>query len=161
MSGANSQYGAAELEHQLREVRARFVLTTSALLPTVNGAVAKLSGVTVLLTDEAPGTVSFASIIASTAPEPAAPGHAELRSAAPEIGAPGAGAPADLEARAALPFSSGTSGLRKGVILTHRSLIANLLQCHQVRQSRPRISFGSPICPCSTSTGLPSRSTAW
>jgi acyl-CoA synthetase (AMP-forming)/AMP-acid ligase II len=115
VSGANSQYGAAELEHQLREVRARFVLTTPALLPTVNGAVAKLSGLTVLLTGDAPGTVSFASIIASTAPEP--------------------GAPADLEAHAALPFSSGTSGLPKGVILTHRNLVANLLQCHQVRRT--------------------------
>jgi acyl-CoA synthetase (AMP-forming)/AMP-acid ligase II len=130
VSGANSQYGAAELEHQLREVRARFVLTTSALLPTVNGAVAKLPGLTVLLTDEAPGTVSFASIIASTAPEPAAPGHVKPDPAAPETCAP-----ADLEARAALPFSSGTSGLPKGVILTHRSLIANLLQCHQVRRT--------------------------
>jgi acyl-CoA synthetase (AMP-forming)/AMP-acid ligase II len=132
VSGANSQYGAAELEHQMREVRARFVLTTPALLPTVNGAVARLSGLTVLLTGEAPGTVSFASIIASRAPEPAsmAPG-----SAAPGRTAPEAGARADLEARAALPFSSGTSGLPKGVILTHRSLIANLLQCHLVRRT--------------------------
>ena len=44
--------------------------------PTVQEAVGKLSGVTIILTGEAPGTVSFASIIASTAPEPAAPGSA-------------------------------------------------------------------------------------
>src|ERR1700733_1858384 len=93
VSGANSQYGAAELEHQLREVRARFVLTTSALLPTVQGAIAKLSGLTVLLADEAPGTVSFASIIASTAPEPAAPGHTKPDPAASGIGAPETGSP--------------------------------------------------------------------
>lgn len=76
VSGANSQYGAAELEHQLREVGARFVLTTSALLPAVRAAVAKLSGPTILLTDMAPGTASFASIIASRAPEPAGSGPA-------------------------------------------------------------------------------------
>ena len=136
VSGANSQYGAAELEHQLREVRARFVLTTPALLPTVNRAVARLSDLTVLLTGEAPGTVSFASIIASTAPELEAPRPAAPRPAAPDPAVPSSGQPADLDARAALPFSSGTSGLPKGVILTHRSLIANLLQCHQVRQVR-------------------------
>jgi acyl-CoA synthetase (AMP-forming)/AMP-acid ligase II len=113
VSGANSHYGAAELEQQLREVGARFVLTAPALLASVQEAVGKLSGVTIILTGEAPGTVSFASLIASTAPEPAAS--------------------ADIDARASLPFSSGTSGLPKGVILTHRSLIANMFQYRQVR----------------------------
>lgn len=114
VSGANSHYGAAELEHQRREVGARFVLTVPALLATVQEAVGKLSGVTIILTGEAPGTVSFASLIASTAPEPAAS--------------------ADIDARASLPFSSGTSGLPKGVILTHRNLVANMFQYRQVRE---------------------------
>jgi acyl-CoA synthetase (AMP-forming)/AMP-acid ligase II len=134
VSGANSHYGAAELEHQMREVEARFVLTTPALLATVQEAVGKLSGVTILLTGEAPGTVSFASLIASTAPEPLASADidaADIGSAdrdSPDIGS------AEIDARAALPFSSGTSGLPKGVILTHRSLVANLYQCRQVRE---------------------------
>lgn len=35
----------------------------------------------------------------------------------------------------ALPYSSGTSGIPKGVMLTHRNLVANLLQCEAARVS--------------------------
>jgi acyl-CoA synthetase (AMP-forming)/AMP-acid ligase II len=42
---------------------------------------------------------------------------------------PMAGAPGDL---AVLPYSSGTTGKPKGVMLTHRNIVANALQIHQL-----------------------------
>ena len=41
---------------------------------------------------------------------------------------PRADAPAGPEDLVALPYSSGTTGLPKGVMLTHRNLVANILQ---------------------------------
>jgi long-subunit acyl-CoA synthetase (AMP-forming) len=46
-------------------------------------------------------------------------------------GDPGDGAPdtpADPDDLVALPYSSGTTGLPKGVMLSHRNLVANILQ---------------------------------
>ena len=43
-------------------------------------------------------------------------------------GAPRPTAPAGPEDLVALPYSSGTTGLPKGVMLTHRNLVANILQ---------------------------------
>ncbi len=36
-----------------------------------------------------------------------------------------------------LPYSSGTTGLPKGVMLTHRNLVANVCQCHAVQPLGP------------------------
>ncbi len=43
-----------------------------------------------------------------------------------------------------LPYSSGTTGLSKGVMLTHRNLVANIVQmgpCHHVREGEAIIAF--------------------
>src|SRR5579859_150569 len=114
VSGANSNYGPAELGHQLCEVEARFVVTTPALLPVVKDAVGARAEVAILVAGEVPGTMSFASVLESSAPEPAASSEAD--------------------ARATLPFSSGTSGLPKGVILTHRTLVANIIQIRAAQE---------------------------
>ena len=109
VTGVNPMYGARELEHQLRDSGARFVFTVPPFLDTVREAAANAGCETIiLLGDDAEGAVSFASVMANTDPEPAV----EIRAD-------------DL---AALPYSSGTTGLAKGVILTHRSIVANTTQ---------------------------------
>jgi acyl-CoA synthetase (AMP-forming)/AMP-acid ligase II len=113
VSGANFLYGAAELSRQLRDSRAPFVITVPALLPTVREAAAALGDITLIVTAEAPGTVSLASVLACREPEPPVA--------------------SDPETCAALPYSSGTSGLPKGVMLTHRNIVSNIAQVRQAR----------------------------
>jgi acyl-CoA synthetase (AMP-forming)/AMP-acid ligase II len=109
VTGVNPMYGTRELEHQLRDSGARFAFTVPPFLDTVRDA-ARAAGceTIILLGGDAEGTVSFASVLANTDPEPAV-----------------AVTPDDL---AALPYSSGTTGMAKGVILTHRALVANTAQ---------------------------------
>ena len=53
---------------------------------------------------------------------------------------------------AVLPYSSGTTGRAKGVMLTHRNLVANLCQIEPRVQARRRRSRSWPCCRSSTST---------
>jgi acyl-CoA synthetase (AMP-forming)/AMP-acid ligase II len=117
VSGANPQYNARDLGLQIRDARARMVLTTGPCLPTVREAAAQVGCETVIVLGEAPGTVSFDSLLESTHPEPGV-------------------APAP-EALAVLPYSSGTTGLPKAVMLTHGNIVANIRQIAQALQHTP------------------------
>ncbi|MDM0066516.1 AMP-binding protein [Variovorax sp. J31P207] len=117
VSGANPMYGAADLAHQMRDANARFVFTLPTLLPTVREAAALAGGATVVVLGEAEGALAFASLMACTDPEPA-----------PDI---------DPDALAALPYSSGTTGMAKGVMLTHATIVANVSQYLQAYAHPP------------------------
>ena len=53
---------------------------------------------------------------------------------------------------AVLPYSSGTTGRAKGVILTHRNLVANLLPVRAGVHRSTAATRSSPCCRSSTST---------
>ncbi|MBO6937691.1 MAG: AMP-binding protein [Deltaproteobacteria bacterium] len=109
---------AEELSRQLQAGKARFLITAPPFLATANEA-AKDAGVEeVFVFGEAEGATPFASLMGN--PDDA-----------PSIAIDPAN---DL---VALPFSSGTTGLPKGVMLTHRNLVANVAQAKACLEVKP------------------------
>ena len=106
---ANPLYTANELAHQLEDSGAGLLLTVPPFLEAAREAAERAGIAEVFVVGEAEGATPFAELFGDpgAAPEP-------------EID-PGR----DL---AVLPYSSGTTGLPKGVMLTHRNLVANLCQ---------------------------------
>ncbi|MDH6576831.1 4-coumarate--CoA ligase family protein [Kitasatospora sp. MAP5-34] len=111
---------AGELTGQLRDSRARWIITISAFLPVAAEAAETLASEggpiqEIFVCDGSEGHRSLADLLACTAPEPT-----------PEF------VPADDIA--VLPYSSGTTGLPKGVMLSHRNIASNLLQTDSVHR---------------------------
>jgi acyl-CoA synthetase (AMP-forming)/AMP-acid ligase II len=107
----NSLYTPDEIAHQLRDSRAVLLVTVSPFLDRARAAVDS-DGIdvrSIVVLDGAPGHESLADLLATSA-------------APPEVSIDPA---VDL---AVLPYSSGTTGLAKGVMLTHRNLVANIAQ---------------------------------
>ncbi|MFI1765430.1 4-coumarate--CoA ligase family protein [Streptomyces sp. NPDC020800] len=99
-----------EFAKQLADSAARWIITASPLLQSARRAAEIAGGVReIFVCDSAPGHRSLIDMLASAAPEP-------------QIGFDPA------EDIAALPYSSGTTGVPKGVMLTHRQIATNLAQ---------------------------------
>ncbi|MEV6971563.1 4-coumarate--CoA ligase family protein [Hamadaea sp. NPDC051192] len=95
-----------DLASQLHDSKARFLVTVSPFLDRVT---ASQTEIPVFVCDQAEGYRSVSELLASTAPAPVV----------------------DLDpatAVATLPYSSGTTGVAKGVMLTHRNIVANVEQ---------------------------------
>jgi len=116
----NPLYTADELAHQLADTDARYLLTIPPLLDTARAAVARCGHIREIFvlgdTSGAPGATPFANLLARDGSLPAVPIDPQ----------------ADL---VVLPYSSGTSGRSKGVMLTHYNLVAQLCQFDAVQYS--------------------------
>ncbi|MDQ3729829.1 MAG: 4-coumarate--CoA ligase family protein [Actinomycetota bacterium] len=111
-STANPLYTSRELQHQLEDSGSKFLLTIPQFLDVAREAA------------EAAGVEEIFVV-----------GHAEDGATALSdlMGDPGDAPEVDVSGDdlAVLPYSSGTTGLPKGVMLTHKNLVANLVQIQQ------------------------------
>ncbi|HTF48206.1 MAG TPA: AMP-binding protein, partial [Pseudonocardia sp.] len=143
VSPANALYTPAELAHQLRDAGASILFTDADGLDRARLAAAE-DGVAVteiVILDHQPPTPNFPRVgdlstlsrdSQHTPARSAHPGNTGITETGFAEFLAEAGPPPqpriDPEDLAALPYSSGTTGRSKGVILTHRNLVANLLQ---------------------------------
>jgi acyl-CoA synthetase (AMP-forming)/AMP-acid ligase II len=104
----NPTYTADEIAFQLNDSRARLLITIPPLVGKAQEAAAKSKVEEIIVFGEAEGAVPFASLL--------------VDGDAPDVRIDPA------EDLVALPYSSGTTGFSKGVMLTHRNLVANLVQ---------------------------------
>ncbi|GAA2542913.1 4-coumarate--CoA ligase family protein [Streptomyces sp. NPDC058947] len=110
---------AQEFAKQLTDCAARWIVTVSPLLDIARRAAELAGGVReIFVCDSATGHRSLIDMLATTAPEPRV-------------------AIDPAEDVAALPYSSGTTGTPKGVMLTHRQIATNLAQLNPAIPAGP------------------------
>lgn len=120
----NALFTAKEIAKQLADSRARMLVTVSALAPQARAAAAAvgLADRDLVVLDgegeQAGGNPNADDLMA--------PGHP-----APQVSF------APSSHLAALPYSSGTTGNPKGVMLTHRNLVANVAQIRPLHGMTP------------------------
>ena len=108
----NSLYTARELGDQLRNSGARFLLTVPAFMDRAREAVKDSAVEEIFVFGAADGATPFSELLA----QPIDDFTVDINAA---------------EDLVALPYSSGTTGVAKGVMLTHRNLVANVTQSQE------------------------------
>jgi 4-coumarate--CoA ligase len=107
----NPTYTADEIRHQLQDSGATILVTVPAVLEVARAAMADTSVTELFVIGEAEGATPFTELFGERLEQ----------------------VPVDPASHVVvLPYSSGTTGLAKGVMLTHRNLVANLVQTEAV-----------------------------
>jgi acyl-CoA synthetase (AMP-forming)/AMP-acid ligase II len=109
-SPINSLYTPEEIAFQLKDSGAKVLVTISMFLDRAQAAVDKQPVDEIIVMDGAEGHASLLDLLGTDAP-----------SVSVDIDT--------ADDLVTLPYSSGTTGLPKGVMLTHRNLVANVAQC--------------------------------
>ena len=102
---------AEEIRRQLKDTGAQWLLTFAPLAERASEAAGGTNLREIFSLGEAPGTVPFAALLAKDGPMPKV-------------------AINPFEDLLVLPYSSGTGGLPKGVMLTHRNVVAQICQAN-------------------------------
>jgi len=103
----NPLYNAEEIGHQLKDAGAKFLIVFPQALENAKKAADGAGVEEVFVLGEAEGATPVTELLGEPLAE-----HAEV----------------DVHDTVALPYSSGTTGLPKGVMLTHHNLVSNILQ---------------------------------
>lgn len=111
----NVLYSPIEISSQISDSKAKLCITTSMFLPNAVAGVtdAGLGHEQIIVLDHAENHVSISDLISHAYRPPESFVHAATKIAV-------------------LPYSSGTTGKAKGVMLTHLNLVANIVQCSAV-----------------------------
>ncbi|OAK95611.1 acetyl-CoA synthetase-like protein [Phaeosphaeriaceae sp. SRC1lsM3a] len=140
-TGANPTYVARELAYQLKDSGAKYLICAEGSLDTGIAAAkeAGLSADQVFIFDD--GTATFDGKVVEKTTELGRLRHWTSLLDTPEAGAeyhwPNLTTPEELDRVIALNYSSGTTGVAKGVMITHKNYVSNCSQQIHLASTHP------------------------